>query len=892
MLSPGVRLGSLEVLDRLGAGGMGEVYRARDTRLGREVAVKVLPEPFRHDAARLTRLEGEARLLAVLNHPGIAAIHGLEYSDSVPCLILELVGGPTLAEQLRRGALPVGDALELARQICDALESAHERGVIHCDLKPANIKVTDRGRVKLLDFGVGRMLTPEPPLADHADGRTATAVPPDRSVVGTLPYMSPEQVRGENLDRRTDVWAFGCVLFEMLTGERAFPGATRSDVVAALHQEPDWTRLPAATPGSVRTLLRRCLRPDRYQRLRDIGDARLELEEALTGSKVATRTSSARGRPWLPWLAAAAATVSLAVVMLATAQRGPSLGGSVMHLSLDVESTGTLGVLGSNHLPYLRISPDGTSLVYAAHTGGRMGLYLRAFDSLETRPISGTEEGFNPFFSPDGRWVGYFAQRKLKKVPVAGGAPQTLCDAPSPRGGTWTSRDTIVFAPKYDGGLWEVPATGGDPVALTILEAARNENSHRWPEALPDGQTIIFTVRRSNRFEDARVEAVTLGTAERRTLLEGGTFAQYAATGHLVYGRDTALLAVPFDLSAVRVTGSPARVMDGLLAYADSGAVDVSLSRGGVLAYVPQAVGADDRTLLRIDEHGRTEPLPAPRRGYETPRLSPDGKRLALAVLEGASYSIWTYELGRGTLNRLTIEQDSRGAVWHPDGRLLAFTTATTGAWNLFLQPADASTAAHQLVKRPYFLFPTSWSRNGRFLAYTELHSTSSRDIWILDRADGSLAPFVVTPAEEMGAMFSPDGRWIAYSSNESGVPEVYVRPFPGPGGRSQISTEGGAEPVWSPDGQELFYREGGRMMAVGITQQPVFAVAKPRALFDDSYRRGDHVPGYDVWPGRKFIVIRDSAQAPPPTRIHVVINWFADLQRQVAGLGGRASEP
>jgi Tol biopolymer transport system component/DNA-binding winged helix-turn-helix (wHTH) protein len=554
-----------------------------------------------------------------------------------------------------------------------------------------------------------------------------------------------------------------------------------------------------------------------------------------------------------------------------------------MHLAISIPAAGALGA-NRGDLPVLSLSPDGTRVAYVANSEGKARLYLRALHERDSKPISGTEGAYDPFFAPDGESIGFAARGKLKKVSLSDGNVVEVCDAPTLRGAAFTPRGTIVFAPTSHGSLWAVPAGGGKPVEVTRLDFGTGENSHRWPEVLPDGKTVIFTIRRGGSFDNALVAAVDLETGQRQALIEGGTFAQYASTGHLVYGTASGMLAVPFDPIRLRTKGPTFRILDGVVANPDTGAADFSLSRSGSLAYVVHGPAVTDRTLVRVDEHGVAEPILPARRGYEAPRVSPDGRQIAVTILEGSDAGIWILDPARGALSRFMPESGNTHAVWHPNGHSLAFSSSRAGPKNLFCQATEASHAPERLTTSPYWQWPTSWSPDGRLLAYTEYHPISSADIWILDLAGGRRRPFMVTAAVETGANFSPDGRSLAYVSDESGTQEVYVRSYPHPGPRWQVSTDGGTEPVWDPSGGMLFYRNKDRMMAVDITTRPSFAVAKPRVLFEGRYLgfpAWDHTPSYDVArTGHPFIMIKDSERATPPTEISIVLNWFDELTR------------
>jgi serine/threonine-protein kinase len=882
----GRQLGLYKIVSLLGSGGMGEVYLARDTKLERDVAIKVLPAAFVNDADRLLRFQREARTLASLNHPNIATIHGLEHSDGVHYLVMELVGGHTLDERIRAGALKFKESLTVAAQIAEALEAAHERGVIHRDLKPANVKVTPEGRVKVLDFGLAKAYGGDGGQ-DLSNAATLTTMGTEEGrILGTPAYMSPEQARGQAVDKRTDIWAFGCVLYEMLAGKRAFRGETLSDTIAAvLEREPEWQVLPQATPAKTRDLLRRCLQKDSQRRLRDIGDARIEIEEALAAPAVVepaapTKTIHQRWRGALSWgvaLLLLAALIGVALWSRKSSSSIVSVQVSRVAITLPPDQPLAGLELGSA----LALSPDGTRLVYSARHGGVPQLYLRPLGGLEAQPIPGTEGGIQPFFSPDGQWLGFFADGKVKKISVTGGEASSLADAVDPRGASWGSRGTIIFAPTRTSVLMKVSDIGSASQPLTRWGS--DESSHRWPEILPGGDALLFAAwRGGGNWNNALISAQPLGTGERRNLVRGGTNPRYAPSGHLVYAQGGVLMALPFDLQQLAATGAAVPVQEGVLESTFSGAAQYSFSATGSLVYVPASVQATKRSLVWVSRSGDEQPMGAPSRAYRGPRLSPDGKEIAVAV-EGQETEIWLYNLARDTFTRLTFQGTTNyNPLWTRDRKRIAFTSIGVGiSW----QPSDGSGASERL--RGSAGLPSSWSPNGQLLAFDDTGASTGRDIWVLHLGDHKEEQFLATPFDEGAPQFSPDGRWLAYVSNESGRYEIYVQPYPGPGAKLQISTDGGTEPLWNPNGRELFYRSGNKMMAVEITPQPSFSAGKPKVLFAGLYQSSPNpVPNanYDVSAdGQRFLMLKpgDSTEAAP-TQINVVLNWFEELKQKV----------
>lgn len=879
----GRRMGSYQVVSLLGAGGMGEVYEARDSKLGRDAALKILHGPFVHDAERLARFHREARMLATLNHPNIATIYGLEQAEGVHYLAMELVPGQTLAERISSGALKTEEALKVAAQIAEALEAAHEKGVIHRDLKPANAKVTPNGRVKVLDFGLAKAFAGESRL-DLSIGSGPPAMGTEEGrILGTPAYMSPEQARGKPVDKRTDIWAFGCVLYELLTARQAFPGETASDTIASvLEREPDWQALPAATPAKIRDLLQRCLRKDSQHRLRDIGDARIEIEEALAAPAAKERSApgngvGARWKGVLLWgvpVLLLAAVTSVAIWN----RKSSALRASAPVSRIAIALPPGQPLVGLEMDTSVALSPDGTHLAYAARESNTQQLYLRSLEGLEAKPIPGTEGATSPFFSPDGKWLGFFAGGKLKKVSVSGGEALTLCDAPDSRGASWGSQGMIVFAPTRASALQIVSDAGGAPRPVT--EIAKDEDSHRWPEFLPGGEAVLFAAYYSGaNWNSAQIAVQSLRTDERRNLIRGGTHPHYAASGHLVYAQGGNLMAAAFDLRRLGVTGAAAAVVEGVLQSTFSGAAQYSFSATETLVYVPGSDQATQRRLVWVSRSGVEQPLAAPTRAYRGPRLSPDGRQVAVAV-EGQETEVWLYDVSRETLTRLTFQRGtSYNPVWTPDGKRITFNITSGPQGGIYWLRADGSGGLERLTE---FGGGPTWSPDGKLLAF---HSGSPSSTWLLRMDDRKAAPFLRTSFNQGATQFSPDGRWVTYISDETGHPEVYVQPYPGPGEKWQISTEGGTEPLWNPNGRELFYRSGDKMMSAEITTRPRFSAGKAKVLFVGQYQPSQNsarTANYDVSPvGQRFLMLKPGGQGQAVTQINVVLNWLEDMKRR-----------
>jgi len=879
---------------------MGEVYRARDAKLGRDVALKVLPGDFANDAQRMARFEREAQLLAALNHPSIAAIYGLDESGAVRALVMELVEGPTLADRIAQRPLPLDEALPIAKQIAEALEYAHERGIIHRDLKPANIKITPDGAVKILDFGLAKALEREASAVDISSSPTISRMATQAGMIlGTAAYMSPEQARGKSADRRGDIWAFGCVLFEMLTGGQPFSGETVSDILAAIIKEtPDWTRLSTGTPVRIRVLLQRCLQKDPRQRLQAIGEARIAVEEVLSGApeplSAATPAAlpvplSAR-RAMLPW--GVAAVLALAVAAFAVAYfRQPTQSLPVVRLTLVPPGDGDFFSLGSA----VAVSPDGSHVAFVFGSREKRQLYLRALDQAESSPLAGTEGASDPIFSPDGRWVAFFAGAKLKKLSIFGGAPVTICDAADPRGAAWGSDGTILFTPIPNSPLVRVSASGGAPQPLTKLNSGADGavRSHRWPQFLPGGKAALFNIVYSagNALESADVAVVSLDSGEYKTLLRGGSFPRFASPGYILYVNHNDLLAVPFNSARLEVTGPPVTVLKGVDTSLSTGGAEFAFSESGILAYLPQ--GAEtlpkDR-LVWVDRRGMAVPISQAVHSYGTPGLLKMGKQLVVGLYDNGP-SLWLDDLSRDTLGPLAVGTIGYGPAISPDGRRVFFGSNRGSSSGIFARNVDGSGAEARFTTTTWSQFPNSVSPDGKLLIFTQASSTGTALLQLPLEGSHNPQPLFPGPGTRTSAMFSPDGRSIAYVSDESGQAEVYEAPFPDEGPRIQISSGGGSQPLWSRNGRELFFRQGQKMMAAGIRTGPAFSAEKPYELFEGLYEpiRPSLSLGmaqYDVTPdGQRFLMIQPVEQPAPVNApvLHIVLNWFEELHRLAA---------
>jgi serine/threonine-protein kinase len=893
-LSIGTQLGSHEITALLGKGGMGEVYRARDLKLKREVAIKILPDEFAGGADRLSRFQREAEVLAALNHPNIGAIYDLAQSGETRFLVLELVEGETLAERIARGPIPVEETLHIAKQICEALEAAHERDIIHRDLKPANIKLTPDGKVKVLDFGLAKVFSKDAREGSASNSPTLSMAATQQGIIlGTAAYMSPEQARGRNVDKRGDVFAFGCILYEMLTGKPAFEGSDVSEVLASvIKSEPGWDTLPGATPPVLRVFLRRCLEKDLRRRIHDIGDVRLALEgsfDEIGQQAILPAASQSRPHRWhLPLAAviAAAAAVLITVVVFQFAMHLRP--GAVIRLT--AEAPNGIGLGAGAQDPDIAISPDGRTIAYVAGGQASSQLYVRRLNELQETRLTGINRARNPFFSPDGNWIGFFDGRTLKKVPVNGGSAITICNLTgNPRGASWGTGDVIIFSTNPGTGLMRVPAEGGTPEVLTKPDPGKGEVEHLLPEMLPGGRTVLFTVlHQSGSPENAEIDAIEMQSGKRTVLIRGGSNPHYAAPGHIVYGVKGTLWAVRFDVDKLQVPSAPVKLAENVV-MKSSGAFNFSIAQDGPLVYVPgEAVGAPQFTLVWVDRQGHEEPIPAQSRTYQSVRLSPDGTQVALEIRDQEN-GIWTWDFGRKNLTRLTFDSGlNRGVAWSPDGLRLAFSRQLEGSEHVYWQSANGTGMPELLAAGPSPDTPTSFSPDGKLLFETV--NDGHPEIGVIDVKSHKREILMKTTFSKFNGEFSPDGRWIAYASNELGnTTEIYVRPFPNvDGGRWQVGR--GRDPVWSRNGKEIFFLTSGttpnafsRLFSVPVQASAAgFSVGNPQPLFEGNYTPGT---SYDVSPdGKRFLMIKLGAQQNAThgsTPIVVVLNWLRELQER-----------
>ena len=909
LVQSGTRLGVFEISTLLGVGGMGEVYRARDTKLGRSVAIKVLPTQFASDRDRLARFQREARLLAALNHPNIAHIYDLLEADGHHYLVMELVEGETLADRISRRPLPLDDVLKYFGQIAEGLEAAHQQGVIHRDLKPANIKITDDGKVSVLDFGLAKAAEAQSSSSGgevtspwNADG-AGTSI--EGQVLGTPAYMSPEQARGKPVDKRTDIWAFGCCLYESLTCCRPFQGETGSDTLAKiLTADPGWAKLPKHVPPRLRELLARCLAKDLRSRLCDIGDARIELSQIAdnpsTTSTVLPAGAIVVRRPRI----VAAMLLCLVVGSLVGASiwslRRPGLlsekpfgnDRGVIRTTMELPAGTSIRVTTVARLvgvTRLALSADGSRLVYVGSKEGETMLNLRPMDRLESSPLPGTQGGHSPFFSPDGQWVGFFAGGKLKKIRVGGTQPVALCDARTPMGASW-GRDGMIYFAESAGvvmplnrGLKRVRDSGGVAEWLTHNEGDAIIVGHAWPCALPDGKSVLFSLASYSR-ASLSIAVLSLQTGKWKVVIPQATEARYVPTGHLLFRSvpGGSMYVARFDLDSLQVVGPRIPVLQSYLSP--------GLSDTGCLVHAPSALRKSEDgqapacPLFWVNLDGETEPLKAPMRPYFSARLSPDGTRVAVTIATERGFDIWFYDLERETLSRLNFEGSNRNSVWTSDGLRVVFASDHGGkAFNLYSAPADGSAQPERLTQCDANQFPSSIAPDGRTLAFLQIQPSTGGDIYTLPLdGSGPAEPLIQTEFFEAPAAFSPDGRWLAYGSNETEQQEVFVQSYPDPAAKWQISNQGGGGPRWSPKGDKLFYKNGAGMFAVSIETEPDFKPGRPQLLFENPVVESSSALSYDVsTDGQRFLMPGlPEADLTEVRQLIVVQNWFEELSR------------
>lgn len=900
----GEDFGSYRILDKIGSGGMGEVFRARDERLGREIALKVLLPETAGDADSRARMVHEARTASALNHPHICTVYEAGEANGQVYIAMEWVKGKSLRDLRGAVGLPVDSVVHHGIQIAEALAHAHEHGVIHGDLKSSNVVVTPDGRAMVLDFGLARHLPAKEtreitevlelspiarPETSSENTSEATVSQERRSApAGTLFYMAPEVLQGQRVNARSDIWALGVVLYELCCGYRPFDRPTTVETSRAILQEPP-PPLPATVPAGLRAIIQKCLAKEpqrRYQHASQVASA-LAMVNFEIEAGAAFRAGPGKSA-WEKWggpamAAGLGALLGAGLFWQAGGQRAV-VSREGVQFAITLPSDEALHDYASASVAF---SPDGTQLAYVSNRGDVRGIYIRSLSSLTPRWVAGSEGGSSPSFSPDGRWLAFEAGSELKRISLDGGAAQFITDTPVFVGASWASNDTIVYVPVFNAGLWSVAASGGPARRLTTPSPQQGEHAHLWPEVLPGGKGALYTIWKGGSFDDAAIGVVSLATGERRTVIERGYHGRYAASGHIVYCHGSNLMVVPFDAKKARVTGEPTLLLEGVLGDRGVGAVVFSLSRNGSLAYAPGIVRAPLRRLAWADRGGKLAPLGDSPRPFSSPRISPDGRRVAMWLEDETTASVWVYELARDALTRITFGADDHSAVWSPDGRQIAFESSSpTGTHQLYVRRLDGTGAEKAITKGELERYLSDWSPDGRWLAYTEFHPESRADIWVVgvDPPEPP-RPFLKTAFAEKEAVFSPDGRWVAYTSNESGQYEVYVRPFPGPGEKEQVSVGGGEEPAWARSGRELYYRSGGKMMAVAVTAQPTFTAGRPRELFSGLFH-DNIVPNrsYDVAPDGRFLLVTGPEAESASRQINIVLDWMNDSHLRKRG--------
>ncbi len=900
-LKTGTKLGPYEILSPLGAGGMGEVYLANDSKLDRKVAIKVLPETLIRDKERIARFEREAKLSASLNHPNIAAIHGFDDANGTHFLIMEYVDGETLAQRLKAGAFAVEEALDVAKQIAEALEAAHEKGIIHRDLKPANVMIRLDGTVKVLDFGLARAMTE----GSHTSGPDSATISVPRTnpgaILGTAPYMSPEQARGKPLDKRSDIWSLGCVLYECLTGRRAFDAGTTTDVLSKIiTSEPDFDLLPTGLPVMAEPLLRRCLDKDSRQRLRDAGEVRVQLEQyqaVPATNRAVTSSLDAHGRvkstSTYAWVAVAVLVIAFIYTQWGrgTHQISQRVGVSRSSIAIPrhsrVDTWGTGGKYEYSTL--LAVSPDGLHLAFTVRDeSGKVDLHVKLADEYVSRPLPGTANARAPFFSPDGHWVGFLADRNIMKVALSGGSPQKISKVDSASfDAAWASDgETIVFA--TDDGLWRVVASGGVAERLTTPQLAEGEVGHHFPEISPDGKHILFTVSRT---PDENLALLSIDTLEWKTILRDASQGQFTAPDTLVFARFGELMGARFDVEKGEIVGTPESLLEGVQTTPGLGGVVVTqfdVSGTGTLVYLPQGEEAAVDQLLWVGQDGEETVITSGPGTWVHPRLSPDGGHVSFDIHSpDGMRDIYLYEFERGQRRQFTHGGTTWESVWRPDGDYIAYMSGHPSAgWGIWWARTNFKADSADALYPSSHAIPMSWTPDGHSLLYYELVEGG---IWTLSPNEGKKTLLLLrSSANERFPVLSSDGKWIAYVADESDRREVFVQSYPALGPKHRVSINGGGEPVWSRDGTKLFFRKGNEMLFVLVAYEPEFLTSTPSTLFTAEY---DSAPvghqHYDVsLDGNQFLMIKHGDPSGP-SEVRVVQNWFEELKSKLATGGG-----
>ncbi len=901
-ISPHTTIAQYSIVSKIGEGGMGEVYRARDPKLGRDVAIKVLPAAFSENGERLRRFEQEAQAAGALNHPNILVIHHIGIHDDAPYIVSELLEGETLRERMAGAALPQRKALDYALQIARGLAAAHEKGIIHRDIKPDNIFITNDGRVKILDFGLAKL------TAEITASESQTEVPTRRvntdpgTVMGTVGYMSPEQLRGQNADARSDIFSFGAVFYEMLSGKRAFQRNSMAETMSAILREdaPDLSAANNTISAALERVVQHCLEKNPEQRFHSASDLAFAIE-ALAPASIAsgpTQTGTVSGlaehphrktvnhaRFWM--ITTAILTLTVLGFLAFTVYRRPSNEPSPV-VRFDVTPLNKTG-LSVIRYSALALSPDGSTLAFMASSDGVNRIYVRRRDDTEMKVLAGTEGVLEATFSADGQWIAFIADFTLKKVPLSGPVV-SLTKVGDTRGLSWLSDDSLFYTPDATGGVFQISSNGGEPRAITKVDEAKKERTHRWPQALPGGKALLFTVGSVDKpddYDSSTIEAVVLATGERKLIIQGASVARYVPTGHLIFARDGVLYAIGFDVDRLTVNGKPIPLLVGVAGDKTTGAVHFSISNDGTLAYLPGSSTSGGRSLTWVDKKGSQTTVNIPPAQFNDVRISPDASRVALVQGSSMSGDVWVYDFARETFTRLTFDTTNATPVWSADSKYIYYVSVNSGAdeTTILRRPADGSQEAEKVVTITHQAYLKAILPDGETALLDAQRQTANANIvTVVLKLDAKPTKLINTEFNEFGASASPDGRWLAYQSNESGRPEIYVRELVGSGGRWPISTGGGEEPRWSPDGKELYYRVNGQLMAVQVETRSSFHAGTPNSLFNEVYDlRSNTGETYDIDPrGGRFLMIRPPKEDSSSAQIRIVLNWFGELRRLV----------
>jgi serine/threonine protein kinase/Tol biopolymer transport system component len=900
-ISPNTKIAQYTIVSKIGEGGMGEVYRARDTKLARDVAIKVLPASLSENTERLNRFEQEAQAAGALNHPNILVIHHIGVHDGAPYIVSELLEGETLRERMNGTALTHRKAIDYALQIARGLAAAHEKGIVHRDIKPDNIFVTNDGRVKILDFGLAKLTAAITASESQTEVPTRKVNTDPGTVMGTVGYMSPEQLRGQITDARSDIFSFGAVFYEMLSGKRAFQRNSMAETMSAILKEdpPDLSTTNASISPALERVVQHSLEKTPEQRFHSASDLAFAIEalsatstdsDAVTTASLSTvidQTSRKVLNSSRLWMIIAAILTLCLVGLAAFVAFRRTRNDPLPVVRFDVAPSNKTG-LSLIRYPAVTMSPDGSMLAFLANSDGVTRLYVRRLDDNDVKMIAGTEGALDASFSADGQWIAFVADFTLKKVPL-NGPVVSLTRVGDSRGLSWMTDDSLVYTPDATGGVFQISANGGEARAITKVDESKKERTHRWPQALPGGKAVLFTVGlldKPDDYDSANVEAVVLATGERKLIIQGASVARYVPTGHLIFARAGVLYGVGFDIDRLTVNGKPVPLLVGVAGDKTTGAVHFSISNDGTLAYLPGSSTSGGRSLTWVDKKGNPTAINVPTSQFNDVRISPDASRVAL--LQGSSMSgdVWVYDFARETLTRLTFNTINATPVWSADSKYIYYASVNSGAdeTTILRRPADGSQDAEKVVTITHQAYLKAILPDGETALLDAQRQTADANIFTVSlRPDAKPTAVINTQFNEFGAAASPDGRWLAYQSNESGRPEIYVRELVGSGGRWPISTGGGEEPRWSPDGKELYYRVNNQLIVVQVETRSSFHASTPGSLFNEVYDlRSNSGETYDVDPrGGRFLMIRPPKE-DASAQIRVVVNWFEELHRLV----------